>query len=387
MREKLRLALLFGVLGYSLIGLLVWVALFDADDDSAALLLGLVGFAGFPLVGLIVLIRRPGNRIGRLLMATCAFVATASFLYAVARWTAIPLQIRTWAELIAEQFWYLLFGAVGSLVILFPTGAPSNRLDRLTLVTLHSLLVVVILGTLLRPTVLPVTLQPNPLGLEAARAIGDWLYSDDSFVLFLGTMLFAMIGVILRWRASEGVKRLQFRVFGAGAALFLGGLLVSTFVPDSSSVGDIGFVIALLAIPLSIGAAILRYRLFDIDRIISRTAAYTVLAAVLAAVYVISVTLTQRVIPIESQVGVVISTLIVAALFNPLRRRLQTEVDRRFNRSRYVARRVLEEFSARLRDDVDLELLQAALLSAAQDTLQPSHLTLWVRLPPSGETP
>lgn len=376
MREKLRLTLLFGTLGYSLIGLFWQARAFAGDDASAMLLLAL---AGFPVVGSVVLLRRPGNRIGRLLLATVAFVATSGFLYEVAQSATTPLPIRIWAELISEQLWFLMFAALGSLVILFPTGRPTNRLDRLALSTLYSLLALVVGSSLLQPRVLLSTLQPNPIGLEATRPIGDWLNSDDSFVLFLGTMLLALGGVVLRWRATEGVRRLQFRVFGAGAAVFVAGLLVSNFLPDTSLAADLGFAVALFAIPLSIGAAILRYRLFDIDRIISRTAAYTVLAAVLAAVYVISVTLTQRVLPVQSQLGVVVSTLIVAALFNPLRRRVQTEVDRRFNRSRYDARRVLEEFSARLREDVDLELLQTTLLSLAQETLQPSHLTLWVR--------
>ena len=127
------------------------------------------------------------------------------------------------------------------------------------------------------------------------------------------------------------------------------------------------------------GVAIFKYRLYDIDRIISRTAAYAIVVGVFAAVFVATVTLTQRLLPVDSQFGIVASTLVVAALFNPLRRRVRDTVDRRFNRSRYDAQRVLDEFSMGLRDGVDLELMQAALLSAADQTMQPSHLSLWIR--------
>ncbi len=103
------------------------------------------------------------------------------------------------------------------------------------------------------------------------------------------------------------------------------------------------------------------------------------IVAVLAAVYVVSVTLIQRLLPVQSQFGIVVSTLVVAGLFNPVRWRVQNAVDRRFNRSRYDASRVLDEFSSRLRDDIDLEQMQLALLSAAQETMEPSYISLWVR--------
>jgi len=141
----------------------------------------------------------------------------------------------------------------------------------------------------------------------------------------------------------------------------------------------LAFLPILIGLPVAVGVAIFKYRLYDIDRIISRSAAYALIVLVLLAVYVVSVTLIQRLLPVRNQLGIVISTLVVAALFSPLRRRVQNAVDRRFNRSKYDANRVLDEFSRQLRDDVDLEQMQVALLSAAQETMQPSHLSLWVR--------
>jgi hypothetical protein len=141
----------------------------------------------------------------------------------------------------------------------------------------------------------------------------------------------------------------------------------------------LAFLPIFVGLPVTVGVAIFKYRLYDIDRIISRSAAYALIILVLVAVYVVSVTLIQRLLPIQNQLGIVISTLVVAALFSPLRRRVQNAVDRRFNRSKYDADLVLDEFSRQLRDDVDLEQMQVALLSAAQETMQPSHLSLWVR--------
>ncbi len=138
-------------------------------------------------------------------------------------------------------------------------------------------------------------------------------------------------------------------------------------------------ILITISLPIAIGIAIFRFRLYDVDRIISRTASYALIVGSLAAVFVISVTLIQQLLPIEGQLGIVVSTLVVASLFNPLRSRIQGAVDRRFNRSRYDAQKVLDDFGVRLREDVDLELMQAALIGAASETLQPAHLSLWVR--------
>ena len=376
MNEKLRVSLLIAVLLYSVVGLLAGAIVVPPEDNVWLLFLALMSY---PLVGFLVLIKRPGNRIGLLMIVIVVFVATALLLIVVAASESLPLQMRAWAEALSQPFWFLFFGALGSVIILFPSGSISNRLDRIAILTLLALLVVVSLLSLMRPGVLEITGQPNPMGVGGMGAIADWALGDDGFFLYVAAIALALASVAVRWRTSEGVERLQFRWFGAGAVVFFLGVLISTLIVEGFVANRITFAAAFLALPVAIGIAILRYRLYDIDRIISRTAAYALVVGILAAVFVMSVTLSQQLLPVENQFGIVVSTLVVAAVFSPLRRRVQSIVDRRFNRTKYEAQRVLDEFAVRLRNDVDLEPMQMALLSAAQETMQPSHLSLWVR--------
>ena len=225
--------------------------------------------------------------------------------------------------------------------------------------------------------------------------VSAWLFVFDFWLLLVpGILLFVLlpimgaisfIGIVVRYRQSTGEIRQQIKwvawVASAGILLMLGVTLIEDVVGISLNdwVGVLTFMMITVGLPVAIGVAIFKYRLYDIDRIISRTAAYALVVGILAAVFVMSVTLTQQLLPIESQFGVVASTLVVAALFNPLRRRVQSVVERRFNRSKYDAQRVLDELSIQLREDVDLEPLLAAPLSATQETMQPSYVSLWVR--------
>ena len=224
----------------------------------------------------------------------------------------------------------------------------------------------------------------NPLNPSALGDFGENLDRLLDLLLFFGAIV-SLAGLITRYRHSIGEVRQQIKWVTLAA---MAGIL--TFVLTSAAqeafgfslnewVGVTPFILVNIGLPVAIAVAIFKYRLYDIDRIISRTAAYALVVGILLAVFVMSVTLTQRLLPVESQFGVVVSTLAVAALFNPLRRHVQSVVDRRFNRSKYKAQRVLDEFAIQLRDDVDLEHMQSALLSAARETMQPSHLSLWVR--------
>src|SRR6266545_5971043 len=219
-------------------------------------------------------------------------------------------------------------------------------------------------------------------------------------VVWLGALGTVVYGQVYRYRrVSSAVQRQQTKwvIFGIAAALmaFLGiGLALDILVPAPDSAGAlltlmVGFTIiqlALLCIPLSIGIAMLRYHLFDIDVLINRTLVYGALTVALALVYVSSIVLLQalfRVLTGEQQSELVIvgSTLAIAALFTPLRRRSQLVIDRRFYRRKYNAAQVLTGFSARLRDQVDLNMLSDDLLAVVEETLQPAHVSLWVRTP------
>jgi hypothetical protein len=195
----------------------------------------------------------------------------------------------------------------------------------------------------------------------------------------------AVAGLVVRLWRSRGVERQQLKWFAYSAALVGAGLGSGVFIPEGWA-ADLAFLVGLLALaglPVAAGIAILRYRLYDIDVIVNRTLVYGTLTASLVLLYVGGVVALQYVFRIfageGSQLAVVASTLLIAALFNPLRHRFQFLIDRRFYRRKYDAAKTLSSFSARLRDETDLEQLNAELLSVVQRTVQPEHASLWLK--------
>jgi hypothetical protein len=198
----------------------------------------------------------------------------------------------------------------------------------------------------------------------------------------------AAASVIVRLRRSRGVERRQIEWFAYVTVLFFGGAMLTGVASDVSGVewlkhvSYVASMVGLVSLPIAVGIAVLKYRLYDIDIIINRTLVYGSLTLMLLLVYLGGVTTTQALFRTltgqqqQPQLAVVISTLAIAALFNPLRRRLQTFIDRRFFRSKYDARKTLEAFSARLRDETDLEALDAELVSVVRKTIQPEHVSL-----------
>ena len=187
---------------------------------------------------------------------------------------------------------------------------------------------------------------------------------------------------VLTWRRSSGERRQQLKWLASGA-IVAGICLVLSLLPAGSTTPVARLVsnvllIGVAALPVSIGVAILKYRLYDIDRIISRTLAYALVTGLLVGLYAGLVLLATRVLSVDSPVAVAASTLVAAAVFNPLRRRVQRAVDRRFNRARYDADQTVTVFAARLKDAVDLESVQADLAGIVQQTLEPDHVSLWI---------
>jgi hypothetical protein len=216
--------------------------------------------------------------------------------------------------------------------------------------------------------------------------------TDPLFFAFIGSLVFAQVYRYRRVSTPAQRQQTKWVVLGFSAALagFMGAVFLFEFVPSIGGSGSLGEMIGatvvygfLLLIPLSIGVAILRSRLYDIDVLINRTLVYGSLTVLLAAAYVGGVVLLQYVLRAltgqESQLAVVTSTLAIAALFNPLRRRIQTFIDRLFYRRRYDAARTLTAFSARLRDQTDLSTLSDDLIGVVQETMQPAHVSLWLR--------
>jgi len=218
----------------------------------------------------------------------------------------------------------------------------------------------------------------NPLGLGDPLGTAAEVANGLGFLLLVIGTLTAIASIVVRFRRSRGIERQQLKWVTAAAAL-----LPLSQAPS----GDIGFAALLLGALVLAGAvaiAMLRYRLYDIDVVINRTLVYGALTATLAACYLGSVLLLQVVLrPIteESSLAIAVSTLAVAALFRPVRARIQAAVDRRFYRSKYDAGRTLERFGVRLRDQVALDSLSAELRTVVAETMQPAHVSLWLRAP------
>jgi len=224
----------------------------------------------------------------------------------------------------------------------------------------------------------------HPTGSSMWWGVVEAVFLPVVAVCWLGSV----VAQVASYRRSSGIRRLQLKWLLAGSATALVCVPLTVFLSamrglPSLAAGITGAV-ALLAIPACMGVAIMRYRLFDIDRIVSRTLAYAIVTGLLVGVYAGIVLLATRVVSVNEPAAVAGSTLAVAALFNPLRRRVQRAVDRRFNRTRYDADRIVAAFAARLRDPASLDSVQNELATTVQNALEPAHLSVWLRLEEDG---
>ena len=278
--------------------------------------------------------------------------------------------------------------AVLFLILLFPTGRLLSSRWRMVAWTAGLAIVASLVSLSLQPgPIRDFRPSRNPFGIEGAAAILKPVEAAGG-VVFLLCFVAAIVSLVLRFYRSRGEERLQLKWFAYAAVLgFLAILFGSVLVPASldDRFGTLVWTVAPLGLPVSAGIAILRYRLYDIDVLINRTLVYGVLTATLALVYFGGIVSLQSGIQAltgqESQLAVVASTLTIAALFNPLRRRIQSFIDRRFYRRKYDATKVLGAFSARLRNQTDLDSLSDDLLKVLRETMQPAHVSLWLRPP------
>ncbi len=352
----------------------------------------LVVLIGFIVVGLILVRTRPRNPIGWLMLVAAFFGSTTAVagpyaILAYRRHDHLPLpQIAvflqpSWAPDI------LLFALA---IMLFPDGVlPSGRWR-------WALGAVVAVGTVWMIGAFAIAAETIALGHVVVESTGDLKQIDDPtsgwvwwgilqfvwFGLILGVGLVWLVSRVPAYRAATGERRQQLKwlIFGGSAAV-LGVVLSVVLSAFSGLLGDIGSVaiLGVLGIPISIGVGITKYRLYDIDRIVSRTLAYALLTGLLVGVFVGLILLTTRVLPFSSPVGVAASTLAALALFNPLRHRIQRVVDRRFNRAHYDAEAAVAAFATRLRNAVDVETVRDELAAAAGASLEPNHVSVWVK--------
>src|SRR5918996_1676863 len=281
----------------------------------------------------------------------------------------------------------IMIGLQVSYLLSFPTGRlPSRRWRWLAWLTGAFILVGVVVSAF-SPGAYLGSLGPisNPLGIEGFTVIYKAVLYTMAPFLF-GAAAFS---VFMRLSRAVGVERQQIKWFAYAAALYALSIILNviTLAIDAPRwfewAGTIIFTAAGTTIPISIGIAILRYRLYDIDILINRTLVYGSVTATLVALYFVGIVVLQRVFVAltgqQSTLAVVASTLLIAALFTPLRRRVQGLVDRRFYRKKYDARKTLEAFSAKLRDETDLEALNSELVGVVRETMQPAHVSLWLR--------
>jgi hypothetical protein len=294
-----------------------------------------------------------------------------------------------------DDWAYLLWLAPAAVWIplLFPDGRLLSRRWRIVAWSGTAIFVVTLLGKALGRRVLetkaPGTVH-NPYALPgAAGDAAAWL-ADRAEVLLVVILVATVAAVVTRMRCARGVERLQLKWFAYVGALMLAALLLAALsLADSARLGDTLGTIAwgsflllfIFGLPAAIGIAILRHRLYDIDVVINRTLVYGALTAALAATYLGLVLLVGLAVG-RSGFAVAVSTLAVAALFRPLRARIQGAVDRRFYRRRYDAAQTLEAFGSRLRDELDLETLRGEIAAVVGETVQPAHVTLWLRSEP-----
>jgi hypothetical protein len=357
----------------------------ETEDGSAVA--NLVTLVPFSVVGAFVASRRPRNAIGWLFCCVGVTIGLNSFVGDFAEfWLASDLGTSGLGEAAAwfsSWLWVLLVYAPASLLLLlFPDG-------RLLSPRWRPVAWGVALGTaggvagyaLKAGPLVDFPQVANPFGVDSSL-VG--VVGVAGSVVAAGSMVASAVSLIVRLRRAGSVERQQIKWLAYGGAVVVGAICVgAAIIPWSVQASILVMSVALLGLPVFTGIAIVRHRLYDIDLLINRTLVYGLLTATLATLYFSAVVLLQSVfVTLASQrstLVVVASTLLIAALFNPLRRRLQGFVDRRFYRHKYDAAKTLETLSLKLRDETDLGALNDDLVGVVRDTMQPAHVSLWLR--------
>lgn len=330
---------------------------------------------GWPVAGWIVLIRRPGNRIGQLSMAIGAVMGLAFWLQSMV--LDLDPAISAWVELTYTVLGIIPWMLIVAIINTFPSGTYAGRWEASLGRALVVFAIWALLGFTFSPEPLTDTGLNNPLAIPQLSALAA-ITSDSGFFLVVILGLASLIRLFIRAKRSTGIERQQFRWLLLGAGMFVLVSGAGQVLPENSA-AELIWYLGGWAIPIAIGVAVIRYRLYDIDRIISRTVAYLVVIGLLGAVFFAGVTALSSVLPAESPLAVAGSTLGVAALFSPLRTRVQAFVNRHFDRTRYDATLVAERFANSLAGRVESDGLIDDLVGVVSETMQPHSVGVWVR--------
>ena len=333
-----------------------------------------------PVVGALIASRRPASWYGWvwLFLGLGGALLEFSSGYVANSVAGSALPAAPYVGLLSGLGWGGLFLTIPFVLLLFPTGhLPSKRWRHVARLTAGCGVLGVGLGSFV-PGDMGTAAIETPLGVGGeAGAFIEGAVTVATLVV-LAMMVPAAVSLVLRYRSAVGVERRQIKWFALAAALFVLMFASDFFWEFEGVVEALKEAIPIALLPIAIGVAILRHRLYDIDRIISRTVSYALLSASLVGVFVVSVVFLRAVFPWEGELPVAISTLGVAALFNPLRSLLQSAVDRRFNRSRYDAVATIEGFSRTVREKADLPDVGGLLVDVAARTMEPEHVGLWL---------
>jgi hypothetical protein len=346
----------------------------------------------FSIIGAIIASRLPANPVGWLFCAAACTIAVPclSAEYAIYTLVARPESSLPIGEALAWLTFWAWIPSIGCIVLsllLFPNGRlPSSRWRWLAWLTVLVTIVGAVWVALSPGAIGNLGSIPNPLGIEGLPRG----YKPVQTIMSALLLVVAVSTLGLRLLRTRGIERQQIKwpAFVAVMAA-AGSILYDTAISEAIGLrwlewaGYAVVIAALVGFPISIGIAIVRYRLYEIDTLINRTLVYGSLTAILVAIYFGAVVLLQRLFVAltgeKSTLAVVVSTLVIAALFNPLRGRIQGFIDRRFYRSKYDAAKTLEAFSAKLRNETDLDALSDDLVGVVRETMQPSHVSLWLR--------
>ena len=387
----------FGCLAAGLVVAVLLVRPLTLGVLAEGALAGLL-YLGFAVIGLVLSLRLPANPIGWLYAASGL---AWSLNVPGEAWVGdllhdgrpLPLAAQLNAA-VGEPLWAPAIALGVTLpLLLLPDGRLRSRRWRVAVATSVAGAVLSMAAVLApgRLTAIPIA---NPLGLAGpAGVVADTVAQVGAF-LHVGSLAAALACLVLRFRSSRGVEHQQLRWVVAGAAGAVAGLLAVVgllVLQDSYGVAPgawlVALALALPCIPVSVAVAVLRYRLWDLDRLISRTVTYGVVTALLVAPYLLILPAVTRLAGDAGGLAVAATTLAAVALFAPLRRRVQDLVDRRFNRRRYDAARTVEAFAVRLREQVDLDALATELLAVVDQTMQPMGASLWLRPPATPRPP
>jgi hypothetical protein len=346
---------------------------------------------GYATIGLVLGLRRPANPIGWLYAASglvwALIIPFEPWLVQLFR-EHQPLPLVAQLAVVASQVIWAPAIALGITLpfLVLPDGRLRSRRWRVVVAAAVVGVAMFVVGGILFPGQVDNDLIAidNPFGLAGVAGRVAMVVTFTGLVLYALCLPAALVCVVLRFRSSQGVERQQLRWVAAGAAV-----AVLVLLPAPAKVHLPGFLtaVAVLAVPVSVAVAVLRYRLWDLDRLISRTVTYLLVTGLLVLPYLAILPAATRLAAGAGSLAVAAATLAAAAVFQPLRRRVQDLVDRRFNRRRYDAARTVDTFAARLREQIDLDALSAELLAVVDQTVAPTRASLWLRPSASSRLP